>query len=70
MAKNVHTIGTEKKGEKMSGNYSQQLKDHILKERRNVRSVLVLAADYEPHQMTTHRNWIQLAFAVPERHGE
>ena len=48
----------------MSRNYSEALREQILNEYRNGRTVRSLAADYEPHEMTI-RSWIHQQGVVP-----
>ena len=48
----------------MSRTYSKELREQILNEYRNGRSIRDLAADYEPHEMTI-RTWIQRHEVVP-----
>ena len=47
----------------MSRTYSSELKEQILNEYRNGRSIRALVADYEPHEMTIG-SWIQKHQAV------
>lgn len=53
----------------MSRTYSRELKEQILNEYRNGRTIRALAADYEPHEMTI-RSWIQKHQVVVQADAE